>query len=592
MYANRIQISKCGPIDQLDISFPFEADAPKPIILVGENGSGKSILLSYIVNGLIYAKDRAYPQTSEVETGRVLKLRSPLYVRVGNDCYFGRVDFEDGLFVGEVVAKRPKYEYESIPLEPASQEAKAAWEEMDRLEHNRLITNLGDWREEKLRNVFSKNCALYFPPNRFEEPAWLNEENLVAQADFMDVTRIEGKTSRKAIAYSPLHDNQDWLFDLVYDFVALANSGSSTSLYEVVLKVVGQIMRDERGVRFGFGPRRHRLVSVMAQEETIVPNIFQLSTGEVSLLNLFLSILRDFDLSGTQFSRSEDVRGIVVVDEIDLHLHAVRQYEILPSLIKMFPRVQFIVTTHSPLFVLGMKNKLGEDGFTVYRMPKGLQISPEEFSEFASAYQAFTETSKYSDDVRSEIENSRKPVVFLEGTTDIKYLRKAAELLHQENLLERIELKDGCGDELEKTWKAIKDVPDSLVPGKVVVIRDCDYKGPAATKGNKRRRTIPQQPDLPVERGIENLFSKETMAKARTYKPAFVDVTGEHKVEIRGHGQTIPEKWFINKEEKSNLCDWLCENGTAEDFKSFHVLFDLLREAMGLEQSESSNSSA
>ena len=74
-----------------------------------------------------------------------------------------------------------------------------------------------------------------------------------------------------------------------------------------------------------------------------------------------------------------------------------------------------------------MNNKLGEDGFTVYRLPQGLQISPEEFSEFGSAYQAFTATSKYSDDVRSAIENSQKPVVFLEGTTDVKYLKRAAD---------------------------------------------------------------------------------------------------------------------------------------------------------------------
>ena len=53
-----------------------------------------------------------------------------------------------------------------------------------------------------------------------------------------------------------------------------------------------------------------------------------------------------------------------------------------PSLMRMFPKVQFIVTTHSPLFVLGMDNVFGEDGFALYRLPQGQQISPEEFSEF------------------------------------------------------------------------------------------------------------------------------------------------------------------------------------------------------------------
>ena len=40
--------------------------------------------------------------------------------------------------------------------------------------------------------IFAKRCILYFPPNRFEEPAWLNEENLKAQAQYMDLKTYEG----------------------------------------------------------------------------------------------------------------------------------------------------------------------------------------------------------------------------------------------------------------------------------------------------------------------------------------------------------------------------------------------------------------
>jgi len=42
--------------------------------------------------------------------------------------------------------------------------------------------------------------------------------------------------------------------------------------------------------------------------------IFHLSSGETSLLNLFLSILRDFDLSGASFEKEDDVRGVVVIN--------------------------------------------------------------------------------------------------------------------------------------------------------------------------------------------------------------------------------------------------------------------------------------
>ena len=65
MYAKRIQISNFGPIERLTIDCEFDGDKPMPIVLVGENGSGKSILLSHIVNGLLLAQQSAYPETPE-----------------------------------------------------------------------------------------------------------------------------------------------------------------------------------------------------------------------------------------------------------------------------------------------------------------------------------------------------------------------------------------------------------------------------------------------------------------------------------------------------------------------------------------------
>lgn len=43
--------------------------------------------------------------------------------------------------------------------------------------------------------------------------------------------------------------------------------------------------------------------------------------------------------------------GIVLIDEVDMHLHPSWQRKILPTLLETFPAVQFIVTTHSPLVI-------------------------------------------------------------------------------------------------------------------------------------------------------------------------------------------------------------------------------------------------
>ena len=467
MYTKRVQIVNYGPIDHIDVVFPFDDGTPQPVVFVGENGSGKSILLSHIVNAVVSAKDLVYSDTPEVEIGRVYKLRSASYIKHSRDYYFARTDFEHGLYVAEIMSTRPKHENADPPSETSPPDLQSCWHGMKPDSRDHYVSTIHQ-KEATVRDLFAKRCALYFPPNRYEEPAWLNEMNLKSRAEYMSLSHTEGQTSRRLIHYSPLNDNKNWLFDVVYDRsvfetrttsvpiatdgrgqpvhlpVQLAPTGNATSVFDIALQVVRTVLRGPPDTRLGIGRRRRRVVSIEGKG-TVVPNIFQLSTGETGLLNLFLSILRDFDLCGSPFRRPGDVRGIIIVDEVDLHLHAVHQYEILPALIRLFPNVQFVLTTHSPLFVLGMNDVFGESGFRLFRLPSGQKISPEEFNEFESAYRSFTATTRFSNDLQSAIEHAQKPIVFLEGTIDVQYVRKAACLLGHDELLERIELRDGGG---------------------------------------------------------------------------------------------------------------------------------------------------
>ncbi len=99
-------------------------------------------------------------------------------------------------------------------------------------------------------------------------------------------------------------------------------------------------------------------------------------------------------------------------------------------------------------------------------------------------------------------------------------------------------------------------------------------------KGKAFRRNIPRQEGHPLEKGIENLFEKATIEKARKHKLAFIVITTEHKKFKPDEEETVPEKWEVNDDEKTNLCNWLCENGTGEDFKHFHMIFDLLEKIL------------
>ena len=219
MYVKRIQLINYGPIEQLHIELPFDGDTPRPIILVGENGSGKSILLSHIVNGLMWAKSIAYPDSPEVETNKVYKLRTSSYIGPRLEFCFGRVDFEQDFFVNEITSRLNKQDYSGNPagLTGASERL---WGKVQAADNDYYDSNFTPSSIAKITDVLTTHCVLYFPFNRFEEPAWLNEDNLNAEAQYMELKHIARQTDRRIVSHSPLYSNQNWLFELAFDRAA------------------------------------------------------------------------------------------------------------------------------------------------------------------------------------------------------------------------------------------------------------------------------------------------------------------------------------------------------------------------------------
>jgi len=612
MYVKRVRLENYGPIPNLNIKFPFADDNPKPVVLVGENGTGKSLVLSHIVNGMIEAKHAAYPESRETDDEKVFKIRDPLYVNIDRDYCFGRIDFERNQFIEELILRRNKRD-EPPPSMPGDTLAHAFWNSMDLGlgQHYRTsFTPAGPGGGSPITELLAANCLLYFPSDRFEEPAWLNRTHLRKRPTHTVPTRAKGETDRGVIVTSALRELQNWLFSVAYDRAAFeaktegvlvplrgvenpvhlplwrGYAGDATKVYELVIELVRRAVKKAPAVsRLGIGDRHRRSLSIMSGDSSVVPSVFQLSSGEAALLALFLSILRDFDLRDektVRFQSTQDVRGLVVIDEVDLHLHARHQHEVLPELIKMFPRVQFIMTTHSPLFVLGLSKVLGEGGFGLYELPSGSPIDPEEFSEFGEAYGVFSDTASFRREMQSKIESAQRTVVFVDGDTDCKYLARAGQLLNHDDTLNRLELTPGGGDGgLRNLWK----VREALSRGAanieaVVLLHDPEIDVAVKDCGKVHRRVMPKFADHPIAKGIEHLFDRDTLDKALGHKDAFIDIEGAHEKTIRGKTQSVPEKWTVNKDEKTNLCNWLCENGTVEDFRHFEPIFAMLEEIL------------
>jgi AAA domain, putative AbiEii toxin, Type IV TA system len=608
MYFKNITLRNIGPIENINYDFEFNDDGnPKPLILVGTNGSGKSILLSYLLNSLMAAQQVAFDD-AEVESGKVYKLRSSQYIKNGEKYSYSRVNIDSNFSCYEWQLLMTKEQHIQQFGDPGIDNS------FSRIsDHESSIFNTNfDSNPVEISKLFRSNCVLYFPPNRFEEPAWLNEQNLNTSAKFVEKQNIQRVSNRKIVQQSPLYNSKNWLLEVVldrsiYDLkteiinvplqqgstinfplnMFVGYQGNSANIWDATRQIIKLIFRTDEDIRFGIGPRQGRTISIMKNEQPLISNIFQLSTGQISILNIVLSILRDFDMSGAPFEKLEDVRGVVIIDEVDAHLHTDLQCNLLPEIIRMFPKVQFVLTTQSPLFLLGMKNEFEETGFDILSIPSGQKIAVEEFEEFQSAFDFYQESETFRSKIEFELNQSQKPLIFVEGAIDIDYLRKAAPLLGKESILDRINLQDGKGcDQLDKIWKACESnlLPAlSNHPNVVGLIYDCDTNKQDLDRPMVKKRVVPRIDNNPISKGIENLFALNTISHLRISHPQFFDVTKTTKTE-RGGAEIQSESCEINKQEKRNMCQWLCENGRVEDFANFESIFILIEEIAGLTQ--------
>lgn len=86
----------------------------------------------------------------------------------------------------------------------------------------------------------------------------------------------------------------------------------------------------------------------------------ELSDGFISILDMVADLILKMQAKGsltTEFNTS----GIVLIDEIESHLHLKLQKIILPMLTALFPNIQFIVTTHSPFVLSSLPNATAYD---------------------------------------------------------------------------------------------------------------------------------------------------------------------------------------------------------------------------------------
>lgn len=435
MYLKSIQIENVGPITKLNFALPFEKEKPLPLVLVGPNGSGKTTVLSYIVSALVGFKQQGF-ENAEVEQQKVYRMRGPKFIRHGANWYHVELEFEAQMKLTEWVIDRPraKFEVDVRPLPDSD-----GWKEIpiDDVTIHKLMPEashpLSRIPSKQVQEQFAKNAVLYFASDRSEVPNWLNGQALLEDQTFLEPNTVQGETRRRIFSKALLKPTLQWLKSVILDQLLVDRTGSLSTKEATIFSFVGHVLARILGAdndenTFRFSNRHDGKITFDFHRKgklLILPDLHALSAGQADVFCTFCNIIRDFDQTNAPFNSIGDVRGIVILDEADLHLHIDLQYRVVPELMKLFPNVQFILSTHSPLLLMGMQKFYGENAFRIREIPNGELIETEQFSEFDSALGAFVNTATFDQIVVQRIMQSSKPLLITEGKSDVILVTEA-----------------------------------------------------------------------------------------------------------------------------------------------------------------------
>lgn len=168
----------------------------------------------------------------------------------------------------------------------------------------------------------------------------------------------------------------------------------------------------------------------------------QLGYGYQSMLSWIVDLckrmIERYPESETPFSES----AIVLVDEIDLHLHPQWQRDIIPFLSKAFPNVQFIVTTHSPLVIQSMEEV---NLYVLQREENKVKVERSDFTNFIgwTVEEILRDTMKLESDIHSDtyqniIKTFDKALDENDRIGAEKAFEKLCRILHPQSTVRRI----------------------------------------------------------------------------------------------------------------------------------------------------------
>ncbi len=205
-----------------------------------------------------------------------------------------------------------------------------------------------------------------------------------------------------------LLDLQEWLLQLDYS----KQHGSSMS--QKRLEKMHELLKSElfpeiKGFKFGRYELENDQVSVRFETIDGAMRFDELGFGYQTTLTWLTDFCKRMFELYPEAENPLHEEAVVLVDEIDLHLHPKWQRDLVPTLSKIFPKVQFIVTTHSPHVLQSMEDV---NLYVLRRDAESGEIEAERsnVTNFTgwTVEEILSETMELKEGVRSVVYNKKK----------------------------------------------------------------------------------------------------------------------------------------------------------------------------------------
>lgn len=353
MYIKQLTLNNFRSFADLTIPFVDEDRDDRPsrtVVFIGNNGAGKTAILDALKISLSWLVARINRDK-------------------GNGFHIADADIQNER-ISAVIALQVQYE-----------ECFYNWRLAQSLK-GRLNTRKSQLDEaSKLALLFkgqlsldANNAALplvaYYPVERvvLDIPLKIKTRHSFGQLDGYDDT-LQGVDFRRFFEwFRDREDSENEIFASQWQQVTGKSSAQGVEILKMikmrhttrdsqltsVRNAIKSFIPEFKDLRVQRKPRLQMLVDKNGK----ALDVAQLSQGEKSLMALVGDIARRLAIMNPALENPLQGKGIVLIDEIDLHLHPNWQRVVVGNLNKTFPNCQFVLTTHSPIVISESPNLL------------------------------------------------------------------------------------------------------------------------------------------------------------------------------------------------------------------------------------------